>query len=115
MKRNYKAGQGPVFLHMQKHPGIVYNALSLAEEMGLESDEDARSVNRSFVALEGKGEIERVGKGRYLYRKPPKEQPTKEMPVIVTGTLYEALGLRKSTGNIIVKDDANNLYELHEL
>lgn len=113
MRRNYNAGQKPVFLAMQKHPGVVYSAESLADEMGLHTTEDVRSVARAFTSLAHKGHIERVAQGRYLFRKLPEPKPTKA--ITVTGNLYEGIGIRKSTGLVIVKDDDNNLYELHEL
>jgi len=112
MKRNPLAGQKPVFLTMQKHPGIVFTAETLAEEMNLDGN-SVNSIGRAMVSLCAKGQIDRVGQGRYLYRKmPAKAVPVKET---VAGNVYESIGLRKSTGNVIVKDVDNNLYELHEL
>jgi predicted transcriptional regulator of viral defense system len=121
MKRNRNAGQTPVFLAMQKHPGVVYNAKSLADEMGLDDLEDVASVGRAMTSLCAKGHIERVAVGRYLFRKVPVEKPA-QTPIQVhiehnpIGDLYEVIGIRKSTGRIIVKSDSDDtLYELEEL
>ena len=114
MKRNPLTGQKPVFLAMQKHPGIVFTAESLAEEMNLNGS-SVSSINRAMVSLCQKEQIDRVGQGRYLYRKMPAKAVPAKVETTVAGNVYESIGLRKSTGNVIVKDVDNNLYELHEL
>jgi len=118
-KFNAVTGQNAVFAYLQKHPGMVFTQETLRDDMGLaESDYDhsaAGSLGKSLAILAKKGLVERVALGKYLYRKSP--QTPVPTPVVkpVAGNLFEAIGLRKSTGNVIVKDVDNNLYELHEL
>lgn len=115
MKRNPDTGQSAVLQFMQKHPGIVYTSEFLASEMSLPvRPENTGPLGKSMATLCVKGMIERVGGGKYLYRRMP--EPRKpQTTTAVAGSIYEAIGVRKSTGNVIVTDTDNNLYELHEL
>lgn len=112
-KRNDKTGQNMVLAHMQNHPGMVYSGMTLAAEVFDQPTEyEAGRITASMGTLATKGLIERVAMGKYLWRKSPAKV---EPPKNVTGDLFERIGTRKSTGNVIVKDVDNNLYELHEL
>lgn len=111
VKRNHGTGQGPVIAFMQKHPGMVYTSATLADELGLDHFEHS-ALGATMNRLHKAGLIDRLSTGKYVYR----EQPTKKPTVfIATDAIYEGIGIRKSTGNVIVKDADDNLFELHEL
>ena len=113
-KRNNVTGQDSVFLEMQKHPGVVFTSASLRDDMRLPDDSNnsaAKAIGASMGKLAEKGLIERVGTGKYLYRKAPVEkQPA--VPVIVTpehAEVFEYIGKMKD-GSTIAKGDDGNIY-----